>query len=185
MLVSTGHTELVSGRTMFLCRPGKRLSAAALDHTSACWFIVQVKPQTPRDGALTLRKDGTFLGHRCFCVSAADSGHPGQRAQPQPARDSTAAAARLTDRADWNRVAAVALNLSQTAQSSSFIGQPLVRASRRLSNGGEPAGNVLFTGNFGLSIHCCFSGTMQYRGASTKSRDAGETDNKEVIFKKN
>lgn len=183
MFVSTGHTELASGRTMFLCRPGRRLSAAALDHTSAGWFIVQVKAQTLRDATLTLRKGGTFRGHRCFCVSAGDSGHPGrQQAQPQPVRDSPAAAPGLTDRAHWNRVAAVALNLSPTVQSSGFIGQPLVHASRRLGSRGEPAGNVLFTGNFGLSVHGCFAGTMQSRGAFTKSRDAGEADNKEVIL---
>lgn len=164
---------------MFLCRPGRRLSAAALDHTSAGRFIVQ----TSRDGTLTLRKGGTFRGDRCFSVPAADSGHPQrQRTQPQPVRDSPVAAPGLTDRAHWNRLAAVALNLSQTAQSSGFIGQPLVHASRRLGSEGEPAGNVLFTGHFGLFMHGCFSGTMQSRGASTKSTDAGETDNKEVIF---
>lgn len=162
---------------MFLCRPGRRLSAAALDHTSAGWFIVQVKAQTPRDGTLTLRKGGTSRGHRCFCVSAGDWGQ-----RTQPVRDSPAAAAGLTDRAHWNRVAAVALNLSRTAQSSGFIGQPLVHTSRRLGSGGEPAVNVLFTGHFGFPSHGFVSGTMQIRGAYTKSRDAGEADIKEVII---
>lgn len=171
---------------MLLCRPGMRLSAAALDHTnkSAGWFLARVKAQqTQGDGTLTLRKGTTFQGYRHLCAAAGDSGRfcSGKRAQPLPARDSPPPAPGLADRAHWSR--SLALNFSAAEPSSAFVGQPLVRSDRRLCGGGDPSGNVLFTGNFGLSSQRCFSGTMQSRSASTTSKDAGEADNKtkEVI----
>lgn len=180
----THGAELASARTMLLCRPGMRLSAAALDHTnkSAGRFLARVKAQQTRgDGTLTSRKGTASQGYRHLCAAAGDSGRfcSGNRAPPLPARDAPPPAPGL---ADWaHRSRSLALNFSAAEPSSAFIGQPLVRTDRRrLCGGGDPAGNVLFTGNFGVSSQRCFSGTMQSRSASTSSssKDAGEADNK-------
>lgn len=166
---------------MLLCRPGMRLSAAALDHTnkSAGWFLARVKArQTQGDVTLTLRKGTTFQGYRHLCAAAGDSGRfcSGKRAQPLPVRGALPPAPGLTHWAHGSR--SLALNISPAEPRSAFIGQPLVRTDRR-----DPPGNVLFTGSFGVSSQRCFYGTMPSRSASTTSKDVGEADNKtkEVI----
>lgn len=177
---------------MFLCRTG-RLSAAALEQTfkSTGSFLVQVKAERLRDVTLTLRKDYTFQGHRCVCVSVggvdSSRAHPGKRQQPEPQpvqKWDTPSGFVITDWAHLNQVAAIAESLSKTAQSRDFIRQPFVRANRRHSSRGEPGGNVLFTGDWGVSSRRCSSWTMQTRASSTKKSVAGEeqaADNKGVI----
>lgn len=169
---------------MFLCR--RRLSAAALDQAfkPVGSFLVQVKANRLRNGTLTLHKGHTLQGHRCFCVSVrgVDSARvrPGK---PQPELQSgqnwdSSSGFVITDWAHLDRVAAVAVNLSQSVQSetghSDGIRRPLVHASRRYSGRGEPVCNVLFTGNWGVSSRLCTTRTMQTRASSTKRSDAGE-----------
>lgn len=184
--IFSGHTKLVTGRTMFLSRTG-RLSAAALDQTfrSTGSVLAQVKIDRLRKDTLTLRKDYTFQGHRCFCVSVrgveSSGAHKGQQ-QPEPRpilKWDTSPDFVITDWGHLNRVAAIAGNLLKSAQSAHFKRQPLVHGSRR-----EPGVNVLFTGNWGVSSRSCSSWTMQTRASSTKTSDAGEeqaADNKGVI----
>lgn len=190
-----GNTKLVSGRssTMFLCRTGK-LSAAALDQAfkSSGSFLVQVKANRLRDVTLTLRKGYTFQRYRCFCVSVggldATPVHLGKQLQPgrQPVRNRD-----LSCAFNWghlDRVATIAVNLSKRGQSEGgnvdIITQPLVHVNRRHGSRGEPVGNGLFTGNWGVSSRLCSTGTMQTRALSTKKSDAGEeqkANNKGVI----
>ncbi|KAF1391912.1 hypothetical protein PFLUV_G00046980 [Perca fluviatilis] len=168
---------------MFLCRTGK-LSAAALDQAfkSSGSFLVQVKANRLRDVTLTLRKGYTLQRYRCFCVSVggfdATPVHLGKRLQPgrQPVRNRD-----LSCAFDWghlDRVATIAVNLSKRGQSEggnvNIITQPLVRANRRHGSRGEPVGNGLFPGNWGVSSRLCSTGTMQTRALSTKKSDAGE-----------
>lgn len=183
----TSRSSLASARTMLLlCRPGARLSAAAVGHAnkSAGRLLARLRAQQTRgDVTLTLRKGTTFQGYRHLCAAAGDSGRlcAGKRPQPPPVRDSPPPAPGLTDCAPWSR--SLGLNFSAAEPRSAFIGPPLVRTDRRLCGSGDPPGNVLFTGNFGVSSQRCFSGTMQSRSATTTSKDAGEADNrtKEVI----
>lgn len=179
--IFSGHRKLVTGRTMFLSRTG-RLSAAALDQTfrSTGSVLAQVKIERPRN-TLTLRKDYTFQGHRCFCVSSRgieSSGAHKRQQQPEPRpilKWDTSPDFVITDWGHLNRVAAVAGNFLKSAQSA----QPLVHGIRK-----EPGVNVLFTGDWGVSSRSCSSWTMQTRASSTKTRDAGEeqaADNKGVI----
>ncbi|XP_035517943.1 protein FAM210B, mitochondrial [Morone saxatilis] len=167
---------------MFLCRPG-RLSAAALDQAfrSTGSFLVQVKANRLGDVTLTLRKDYTSQGHRCFCASVgggdstrAHLRKQQQQQQPDQNRDSSSAFV-ITD---WSHLDRVAVNLSKRVQSEGggrdIVRQPLLRANRRHSSGGEPVGNVLFRGNWGVSSLRCSTRTMQTRASSTTKRDPGE-----------
>ncbi|XP_051271512.1 protein FAM210B, mitochondrial isoform X1 [Dicentrarchus labrax] len=168
---------------MFLCRTG-RLSAAALDQAfrSTGSFLVQVKANRLRDVTLTLRKDYTSQGHRCFCASVGGGDstrahlRKQQQQQPQPDQNRDSSSGFVI--ADWGHSDRVAVNLSKRVQSEGGnrdIGrQPLVRANRRHSSGGEPVGNVLFTGNWGVSSLRCSTRTMQTRASSTTKRDPGE-----------
>lgn len=177
---------------MFLCRTG-RLSAAAVDQAfkSAGSFVVQVKADRPRNVTLPLRKDYTFQGHRCFCVSVGGVNSTREHAgkQPQPVQNwHSPSGFVITNWGHLNRVAAVAANLSKSVQSaagySDLIRQSLVRGNRRQSSRGERGGDVLFTVNGGVSSRRCSSWAMQTRASSTKKSDAGEeqaADDKGVI----
>lgn len=154
---------------MLLCRTG-RLSAAARDHAfrSPGSFLVQVKANRLRDVALTLRKDRTFQGHRCFC---ADSAHlRKQRPDPQPATTRESPCGFVS--ADWahlHRVSAVAANLSRLVhrEGTSHL---IVCANRRHIGRAELPAHVVFTERHrGLSGRRCATGTMHTRGLSTKS----------------
>ncbi|XP_073324347.1 protein FAM210B, mitochondrial [Pagrus major] len=159
---------------MFLCRTG-RLSAATLDQAfkSAGSLLVQVKANRLRDVTLTLRKEHTFQGHRCFCVSV---GQTRAHLRKQQADLDCSSGLVITDWAHLDRVAAVAVNLSKSAQSqagnSDLIRQPLVHRNSR----GGPGGHVLLTGTGGVSSRrCSTTRTMHTRAAATKkSTDAGE-----------
>lgn len=179
----THGAELTLPRTMLLCRPGVRLSAAASVQTNkpAGWFLERVRArQTQGDVTLTLRKGTTFQGYRYLCAAAAgDSGRLcSGKQKPLPDRDSPPGPG-LTDWAHWSR--SLALSLSTAKPGSAFIRRPLLGTDRRFCGGGEPSVNVLFSGSFRLlSTQHCTSGTrtMQSRSASTSSKDAGEADNK-------
>ncbi|XP_076596565.1 protein FAM210B, mitochondrial [Chaetodon auriga] len=167
---------------MFLCR----LSASALDQAfkPAGSFLVQVKANRLRNGTLSLHNGHTLQEHRRFCVSVGgvDStrvllGKP----QPEPQSGQnweSSSGFVVTDWAYLDRVAAVAVSLSQSVQSeagkSGALRQPLVHASRRYSSRREPVCNVLFTGNWGVSSRLCATRAMQTRASSTKRSDAGE-----------
>ncbi len=168
---------------MFLCRSG-RLPAATLDQAfkSAGSFLVQVKANRLRDVTWTLRH--TVQRHRCFCVSVrgVDStlAHlRKQRPDPQPVQNWDSSCGFVI--AHRGHLETVAVSLSRRVQSeggySDISRQPLVHASGRYRGRGEPAANVLFTGNWGVSSRLCSTGTMQTRSSSAaaaKKSDAGE-----------
>lgn len=179
--------KLAAGRTMFLCRTG-RLSAAAVDQVfkSAGSSVVQVKADRLSNVTLPLRKDYTFHGHRCFCVDSTRE-HAGKRPRPVQNWHSPPGFV-ITDWEHLNRVAAIAVNLSKSVQSTAghpeLTRRSLVRGNRRHSSRGEPGGDVLFTGPGGISSRRCSSWTMQTRASSTKKSDGGEeqaADDKGVI----
>lgn len=175
-----------------MCRTG-RLSAAAVDQAfkSAGSSLVQVKADRLSNVTLPLRKDYTFHGHRCFCVAVGgvDSTREHAGKHPQPVQNwHSSSGFVITDWEHLNRVAAIAVNLSKSVQStaghSELIRQSLVRGSRRHSSRGELGGDVLFTGHGGISSRRCSSWTMQTRASSTKKSDGGEgqaADDKGVI----
>lgn len=159
-----------------MCRSG-RLSAAALDQAfkSTGSFLVQVKANRLRDVTLTLRH--TVQRHRCFCVSVrgVDSSLAHLRKRqpdPQPVQNwDSSYGFVITHRGHLERVAA---SLSKRVQSEGGYSD----ISRRYAGRGEPAGNVLFTGNWGVSSRRCSARTMQTRASSAaaaaKKSDAGE-----------
>lgn len=168
---------------MFLCRSGRR-SAAALDQAfkSTGSFLVRVKANRLGDVTVTLRKGYTFQRHRCFCASAggvdATLSHLGKQQpdlQTVQNRDSPC---------DWrhlDRVATIAVNLSQRLQSEGG-NVDIITNRRHSSSRGEPGGNGVFTGNWGVSSRHYSTGTMQTRALSTKkSEEEQSADNKGVI----
>lgn len=163
---------------MLLCRTG-RLSAAALDQAfkSPGSFLVQVKANRLRDVALTLRKDRTFQGHRCFCVDSTGAHLRKQRPDPQSVKTRESPCGFVS--ADWaqlHRVSAVAANLSRLVQSEGGS-DIIVCANRRHISRAELPGNVVFTESHrGVSSRRCAAGTMQTRGLSTKSRGEQTAD---------
>lgn len=176
-----------------MCRTG-RLSAAAVDQVfkSAGSSVVQVKADRLSNVTLPLRKDYTFHGHRCFCVAVggvvdSTGGRAGKRPRPVQNWHSPSGFV-ITDRGHLNRVAAIAVNLSKSVQStaghSELIRQSLVRGQRRHSSTGESGGDVLFTGHGGIYGRRRSSWTTQTRASSTKKSDGGEEQaahNKGVI----
>ncbi|XP_020492428.2 protein FAM210B, mitochondrial [Labrus bergylta] len=160
---------------MFLCRTG-RLSAAAFK--SAGSSLVRVKAHRLGDDTLTLRKGHTV--YRCFCLPAKGVFSTPvrlakQKPDTQPAQKwHTQAGLVITDWAHSDRVSAIAVTLSRSAQSEGGFSDTIRHPDRRCSGRGEPAGNGLFTGNWRVS-----NGTMQTRSLSTaaatkKTSSAGE-----------
>ncbi|XP_029288301.1 protein FAM210B, mitochondrial [Cottoperca gobio] len=173
---------------MFLCRAG-RLSAAALDHAykSTGSFLLQVKANRLRNFTLTLRKGYTF--HRCFCVPAEGVGatleqlgkQQQQQQQPDRQRVRNRGSSCALDWGHLDRVATIAVNLSKRVQSKGgnvdIITQSVVQANRRYSSRGQPVGNGLFTGYWGVSSRLCSTGTMHTRALSTKKSSPEQTAN--------
>lgn len=184
-LYFSGDTELVSGRTMFLCRTGRLPAAAALDQAfkSTGSFLVQVKANRLRDVTLTLRKDYMSQGRRCFCVSVHDSTRAHlkkQQPDPQPVQNWDTSSGFVIS--DWVHPSKKA----QSDASKSDIIRQLLHANTCYSNRGElPVGDVLFTGNWRVSSRHCSTRTMHTTATSTKKRDTGEEqtadNNKGVI----
>ncbi|XP_023268616.1 protein FAM210B, mitochondrial [Seriola lalandi dorsalis] len=169
---------------MFLCRTG-RLSAAALDHAfkSPGSFLVQVKANRLRHVTLTLRKGHKSLWCRSLCVDSTLAHLGKQQADPHPVQNwESSSGFVFTDWGHWDRVATIATNLSKSVPSESsnldIIKTPFVHEKRRYSSRGEAGGNVLFTGNWGVSSRRCSTRTMHTRASSTaaaaKKSDAGE-----------
>lgn len=161
---------------MLLSRCG-RLSAAAVDQAfkSAGSFVVRLKANRLRDVSVNLHSGHTFQRHRFLRASlgAVDPSraHLRKHNADHPVHNWDASCGFIT--ADWghlNRVTSVAVGLSKSVQREGgevdFI--RLGYTKRRHNSRGEPAGNVLFTGNS--------STTMQTRSSSTatKKSEAGE-----------
>ncbi|KAI4827948.1 hypothetical protein KUCAC02_031305 [Chaenocephalus aceratus] len=162
---------------MLLCRT---TSLSALDPAfkSTGSFLARVKANRLRDVTVTLRKGYTFQRYRCFCSSVPGVnatlellGKPQQQHSPDRGpvqhRDSPCA----PHRRHFDRVATMAVNLSECAQSKRGNVDIIARANR-LSRG--ELGNGLFTGYWGVSSRLCSTGTMQTRSFSTKKIEAGE-----------
>ncbi|KAF3690078.1 Protein FAM210B, mitochondrial [Channa argus] len=148
---------------MLLCRAG-RLSAAALDQAfkSSGSFLGQANKQT--DLTVTLRKGHTVQSHWCLCASTPV--HRGEQPRdPHPVQNWDSSSGFVIPK--W---ATVADNLSKSAQTEGghldTIGLLLVRAKGRYSCWGEPVGNVMFTGCWGLSS--LSTRTMHTRASSTQ-----------------
>ena len=171
---------------MLLCRTAS-LSALDPAFKSTGSFLARVKANRLRDVTVTLRKGYTFQRYRCFCGSATLEllGKQQQQQQQQQSpdrgpvqhRDSPCA----PHRGHLDRVATIAVNLSECVQSKGGNVDIIARANR-LSRG--ELGNGLFPGYWGVSSRLCSTGTMQTRAFSTKKSEAGEehtANNKEVI----
>ncbi|XP_047439621.1 protein FAM210B, mitochondrial isoform X2 [Mugil cephalus] len=169
---------------LLVCRAG-RLSAAALDPAlkSPGWFVVQVKANrlTANTGP------GTFQTHRLFCASVGgvdpSRAYLGKQRRDAALKWDTSSGFVTADRGHLDRVAAVAVNLPQSVQREGgefdIIGL-LCANGRHSSSRGQPAVNVLFTGNsWSVSSRRSCTRTMQTRSSSStsaaaKKGDAGE-----------
>ncbi|KAK5933715.1 hypothetical protein CgunFtcFv8_014175 [Champsocephalus gunnari] len=138
---------------MLLCRTAS-LSALDPAFKSTGSFLARVKANRLRDVTVTLRKGYTFQRYRCFygSVPGVDAtlellGKQQQQQQHSPDRgpvqhrDSPCA----PHRGHFDRVATIAVNLSECAQSY-----------------------------WGVSSRLCSTGTMQTRSLSTKKSEVGE-----------
>lgn len=175
---------------MFLCR-----TAAALDLASKSpgSFLVRVKANRLKRVTLTLRTGHSFQRYRCFCASV-------RRVDPTPVHlgkqhpeliqnwDATSSFIARTGCVHLDRIAAVAANLSNSVHREGaecdIIREPLFFTKRRRDSGGDPVGNVLFTGKRDLSSRHYSTGTMQTRSSSThaaaKKSEERTDDNKGV-----
>ncbi|XP_026162602.1 protein FAM210B, mitochondrial [Mastacembelus armatus] len=153
---------------MFLCRTGRpSVSAAALEQVlkSPGSFPVRVKANRQRDVTLTLCKDHTFQRRRFFCVGSTLGHQRKQSSDPHPVQNWDSPGFVITGWGHLDRLTTIAANLSKRVQTQGgnldTLRRPLVDAKRRR---GEPLGNVLFTGNWGVSS---VSRTMHTRASAT------------------
>ncbi|KAI9548822.1 hypothetical protein NQZ68_003356 [Dissostichus eleginoides] len=166
---------------MLLCRTAS-LSALDPAFKSTGSFLARVKANRLRDVIVTLRKGYTFQRYRCFCgfVPGVDAtlkllGKQPQQQQQQHSPDRGPVQHRDSPcsphRRHLDRVATIAVNLSECVQSKGGNVDIIARANR-LSRG--ELGNGLFTGYWTVSSRLCSTGTMQTRAFSTKKSEAGE-----------
>lgn len=170
---------------MLLCR-----TAAALDlaFKSPGSSLLRAKASKLKDVTLTLRTDHSFQRHRFSCASVRrvylPSVHLGKQ-HPELIQnwDTSSTFVTSTDWAHLDWVAAVAVR-RESAEYTIFR-QPLVFTHRRPNSRGDPAGNVLFTGNWDVSSRRCSTRTMQTRSSSTqaatKKNEEQTDDDKGVI----
>ncbi|XP_063329503.1 protein FAM210B, mitochondrial [Pelmatolapia mariae] len=154
---------------MLLCR-----TAAALDlaFKSPGSSLLRAKASRLKDVTLTLRTDHSFQRHRFFCASVRriylPSVHLGKQ-HPELIQnwDASSTFVTSTDWAHLDRVAAVAVR--REGAECTILRQPLVFTHGRPNSRGDPAGNVLFTGNWDVSSRRCSTRTMQIRSSSTQA----------------
>lgn len=170
---------------MLLCR-----TAAALDlaFKSPGSSLLRAKASRLKDVTLTLRTDHSFQRHRFFCASVRrvylPSVHLGKQ-HPELIQnwDASSTFVTSTDWAHLDRVAAVAVR--REGAECTILRQPLVFTHGRPNSRGDPAGNVLFTGNWDVSSRRCSTRTMQTRSSSTqaatKKNEEQTDDDKGVI----
>lgn len=154
---------------MLLCR-----TAAALDlaFKSPGSSLLRAKASRLKDVTLTLRTDHSFQRHRFFCASVKrvylPSVHLGKQ-HPELIQnwDTSSTFVTSTDWAHLDWVAALAVR--REGAECTILRQPLVFTHRRPNSRGDPAGNVLFTGNWDVSSRRCSTRTMQTRSSSTQA----------------